>query len=82
MFDSNFRSVVADAISELCLRISGRSVKSFATEWLLAIPLYHFLTKRSELYGNPELDFTVDWGFYNARFGITKMRDKAEEEKQ
>ena len=79
----NFRSAVAGAISELCLRISWRSsVKSFAIEWLLVIPLFHFLTKRSELYGKPELDFSIDWDFYNVKFGITKMSEKAEKEKQ
>ena len=78
----NFRSVVAEAISELCSRLSGRSVKSFAIEWLLALPLYHFLTKRAELYGTSKMDFEVEWGFYNAKFGITTMCDKAKEEKQ
>ena len=77
-----YRSAVARAISELCLRVSGTAVKGFAIEWLLAIPLYHFLTKRSEPYSRTKLGFNLDWSFYNAKFGLVPMSAKAQKEEK
>ena len=77
-----YRPVIAEGISGLCLRVSGKTVKSFAIEWLLAIPLFHFLDKRSQLYGKAKLDFEIDWDFYERKFGILKMCGKVKEEKQ
>lgn len=77
-----YRSVVAGAISELCLRISGTAVKMFAIEWLLAIPLYHFLVKMSEPYGKTKLDLQLDWSSYNVKFGLIPVSVKVEKEKE
>ena len=57
-------------------------MKAFSIEWLTAIPVYHFLTERSQLYGKAKLNFEVDWKFYEKQFGISKMCEKAKEEKQ
>ena len=77
-----YRSIVARAISELCLRISGTTVKAFAIEWLLAIPLYHFLARISEPYGKTKLNFQLDWTFYNSKFGLIPVSAKAQKEKE
>lgn len=77
-----YRLDVAEAISGLCLRVSGKAVKSFAIEWLIAIPVYHFLTERSQLCGKAKLNFEVDWKFYEKKFGISKICEKVKEEKQ
>ena len=77
-----YRSAVACAISELCLRISGTTVKTFAIEWLLAIPLYHFLARISEPYGKIKLNFQLDWSFYNSKFGLVPVSAKAQKENE
>jgi hypothetical protein len=77
-----YRSAVACAISELCLRVSGYTVKGFAIEWLLAIPLYHFLDKMSEPYGKTKLSYQLNWILYNTKFGLVPMSAKAQKEKE
>ena len=77
-----YRSAVAHAISELCLRVSGRAVKGFAIEWLLAIPLYHFLARKTEPYGKTKLNFQLDWSSYNTKLGLVSMSVKAQKEEQ
>ena len=77
-----YRSAVARAISELCLRVSGTAVKGFAIEWLLAIPLYHFLARISEPYGKTKLSFQLDWSFYNIKLGLQSISAKALKEEE
>jgi hypothetical protein len=57
-------------------------VKKFAIEWLLAIPLYHFLEKKSEPYGKVKLDGELDWELYNTKFGMTNVDVKIPKEKR
>ena len=57
-------------------------MKTFAIEWLLAIPLYHFLARISEPYGKTKLGFQLDWSFYNAKFGLVSVSAKAQKEKK
>lgn len=78
----NYRTVVADAISELCLRLSGRAVDYFAIEWLLALPLYHLLSDRNKLGVEMQMDLKVDWPHYNTRLGLLKITGKAHAQKQ
>lgn len=72
---------MADAISKLCARLSGRLVKHFAFEWLLALPLYHLLSGRSELGGKTQMDLEIDWYHYN-KFGLQDIKAKARNENQ
>ena len=74
--------MVARAISQLCSRVAGTIVKNFAIEWLLAIPLYHFLGKKSEPYGKTKLDSGLDWSLYNSMFGMASVSVKVQKEKK
>ena len=82
MLSNNFRSVVAGAISELCLRLSGRTVESFAVEWLLALPLYHLLSGRIRIGDKSQLDYKIEWSHYNSKLGLSNVKKKADTEKQ
>ena len=73
---------VAAAVSELCSQVARKTVKSFAIEWFLAIPLYHFLAKKSLPGGRPKLDFELDWQFYCKRLELTLLHKKAQDEKE
>jgi hypothetical protein len=57
-------------------------VKKFAIEWLLAIPLCHFLENESEPYGKVKFDRKLDWELYNTKFGMTNVADKIRKEKR
>ena len=52
-------------------------MKYFATEWLLALPLYHLLTDKTDLYGEPLLVDKMDWSYYN-KLDLTLLRGKIE----
>ena len=75
-----FRPAVANVISQLCKLVSGTSMKNFAIEWLLAIPLYNFLERKSEPYGKVKLDGELDWRLYNSRFGMDRVAVKIRKE--
>jgi hypothetical protein len=66
----------------LCSRVSGHAVKGFAIEWLLAIPLYHFLAGISEPYGKTKLGFQLDWSSYNIMLGLVPVSAKAQKEEK
>ena len=55
-------------------------MKNFAIEWLLAIPLYHFLEKKSEPYGKAKLNAELDWKLYNTKFGLANVIAKIQKE--
>ena len=82
LFSFTFRLTVGNAIAHLCSRVAGATVKKFAIEWLLAIPLCHFLVKKSEPYGKVKLDGKLDWEFYNTKVGMTCVTDKIQEEER
>ena len=54
-------------------------MKNFAIEWLLAIPLYHFLENKSVPYGKVKLDWVLDREFYNTKFGMLTVTPKIPE---
>lgn len=77
----NYRTVVAGAISELCLRLSGRTIEYFAIEWLLVLPLYHLLSGKNELGADVKMDFVIDYPHYNSKLGLLKIQEKAQAHK-
>jgi hypothetical protein len=75
-----FRPTVASAIAQLCSRVAGTAVKKFAIEWLLTIPLYHFLENMSKPCGKVKFDGKPDWELYNTKLGMTNVADKIRKE--
>lgn len=75
-----FREEVAKAVSQLCERLSAKKVENFTVEWLLAIPLYHFLMNVSKPYDKPKFVLQVNTQSYNDRFGLPNMKRKAYKE--
>ena len=57
-------------------------MKKFSIEWLLAIPLYHFLENESEPYGKVKLDGKLDWELYNTKFEMANVTVKILKEKR
>ena len=50
---------VSDYIGNLCKKVAVMKTEGSPIEWMLALPLYHFLKEQSEPFGEPEL--TVLW---------------------
>ena len=63
-------------IGHLCKKVAGMKSEGSAIDWLLALPLYHFLKEQSEPFGEPEL--TIIWereqnlGLKNAQLKASK----------
>ena len=80
MYTYTSRTQVTIAISELCFQVSKSAVKTFTIDWLLPLPLYHFLAKESVPMGEPKLDFDLKHKLYCDKFGLTSMIDNAHKE--
>ena len=66
---------VNDYLCQLCKRVAGMKEEGFPTDWMLALPLYHFLKEQSEPFGEREL--TVDWA-REQNLGLKSAQQKAE----
>ena len=58
-FDIFPPSDVAGYIGNLCKVVAGIKSKESPIEWMLALPLYHFLKEQSEPFGESEIN--VKW---------------------
>ena len=60
IFPSSFSAhdEVSDYLRYLCKKLAGKDGGS-PIEWMLALPLYHFLKGQTEPFGEPEL--TIKW---------------------
>ena len=50
---------VGDYLGGLCKKVAGIKEEVSPIEWILALPLYHFLKEQSEPFGGP--DISVMW---------------------
>lgn len=57
-------------------------MKSFAIEWMLALPLYHLLIGKTQLFDKENLNFEIDHNYYNDKLGLDDMKVKANKERQ
>ena len=69
----DFREETAQSIAMLCSRLKK---KLQSVEWLLALPLYHFLKGNCQPFGKPEMNpEKIDWG-QEEDLDIWEIRDK------
>ena len=67
------RKETAQSIAMLCSRLKQRPQ---SVEWLLALPLYHFLKGSCQPFGNPEMNpEKIGWG-QEEDLKIWEMRGK------
>ena len=50
------RDEVSEYLCNLCKKVAGSKNGGSPIEWMLALPLYHFLKEQSEPFGEPELN--------------------------
>ena len=63
-----------DCTSHLCKTVAGMKDDGSPIEWMLSLPLHHFLKQQSEPYGEAELD--VVWE-RDLALGLRSARKKA-----
>ena len=59
--------------------MAGINNEGSPVEWMLALPLYHFLKERSEPFGEPEL--TITWE-RELSLGLKSVQQKAKSMKE
>jgi hypothetical protein len=64
----------ADCAHHLCLTVAGMKDDGSPIEWMLSLPLYHFLKQQLEPYGEAELE--VRWE-RDLHLGLNSVKRKA-----
>ena len=68
------RTEAVDRTSDLCKMVAGMKNDGSPIEWMLSLPLYHFLKQQSEPYGEAKLDIHWERDF---NLGLKSARRKA-----
>ena len=65
---------VMDCTGDLCKMVAGMKDGGSPIEWMLSLPLYHFLKQQSEPYGEAELEIHWEWDLH---LGLNSAKRKA-----
>jgi hypothetical protein len=73
----SIRDDVIYDLRSLCQKVAGLRDEGSPIEWMLALPLYHFLKEQSKPFGKPILTTCAEWESDVVNLGLNSAKQKA-----